>query len=229
MPLSEVVEQVCGWVGSAIAMFFYISPVVPFTKLMKGQVDLNTIPGVLLLCSLLNCLLWCEFGLQVNKLPVWICNAAGAATTVIWLVIYWTYFAQQKWIPAIVYNFLMLNVIGEIFYICYTFCGNEYNYVVGYIAMVFNTLMYAAPGEKIVQVIKKKDYTLIPIVSCIAGVFCSSFWGVYAIFINEITMMIPNFLGVIFAILQIICWVYYKNHLSMSIIDTKEGLIGIKE
>ena len=27
-----------GWVGTAIALFFYITPVVPFLKLIKGEI-----------------------------------------------------------------------------------------------------------------------------------------------------------------------------------------------
>lgn len=225
MSQSEIIEQVCGWFGSALALFFFISPVIPIIQLMKREITFDKIPGVLLLCSLLNCLLWGEFGLQLNKLPVIVSNGAGAAVTTVWLIIYWAYYADLHCFPTIVYNFLMLNVIGEVFYICYFYAGLEYNYIVSYVAMVFNTLMFAAPGEKIVQVIRTENHNLIPIFSCIAGVFCSSFWGIYGLIIGQITMIIPNCLGVVFGVLQIICWLIYRSKRNNRISDINTPII----
>ncbi len=47
------------------------------------------------------------------------------------------------------------------------------NYNITGAVMIFNVLMYAAPGEKIYRVIKTGDYKLIPIFSTIGALGCS--------------------------------------------------------
>lgn len=218
--MASLVKDICGWIGSAIAMFFYISPVVPLIKVMKKEININEFPGILLLMSLMNCLLWCVYGIFIHEIPSWLCNGAGAATTLIWLIIYWIYFADCKWVPALVYNVLMINVVAEIFYLCYAVAGEEYFETVGWIAMVFNILMYAAPGEKIYRVIQTNNHNLIPIFSVIAGVFCSSFWGIFGLIIGKLSMIIPNVLGAVLSVLQIIVWTIYR-------VKNKDPLIPI--
>ena len=39
-----------GWVGTAISFVFYIAPVVPYLKLIKGEISLKESPGLLLFC-----------------------------------------------------------------------------------------------------------------------------------------------------------------------------------
>lgn len=203
----EMVGQVCGWVGSCISMFFFVSPIVQLLKLYKKEIKIKDIAGILLLCTLISCVLWAEYGIQSEKVQVWVCNSIGAGITIIWLIVYWIYFANCEIIRSIVYNVLFINVVGEIFYICYVFAGKEYNEIVGKVAMVFNVLMFAAPGEKIFQVLKSNDYNILPIYSSICGTCCSSFWGLYGLIVLDWNIFIPNILGLCFSIGQIIAWV----------------------
>ena len=79
--------------------------------------------------------------------------------------------------------------------------------------MIFNVLMYAAPGEKIVRVFKTKQYNLIPIFSTIGGFFCSLCWLMFGVYKGDLNLIIPNALGLFFAFLQVIvyCIFYCKK------------------
>ena len=59
----DLTKDIFGWTGTVISFFFYIAPVVPYLKLIKGEKTLQESPGVLLICSLLNCILWSDYGL----------------------------------------------------------------------------------------------------------------------------------------------------------------------
>ena len=75
--------------------------------------------------------------------------------------------------------------------------------------MVFNVMMFISPGQKIVRVIREKNYKLIPIYSTIINILCSSCWLGYGICINLITQIVPNALGLFFSILNTSAWIYF--------------------
>ena len=199
-------EAIFGWTGSGLAMFFYISPVVPIIKMMKKELEVKNVPGILLTCSFLNCILWGCYGWINSKLQVWVANYTGGAITLVWIVIYWVYFAECKLVPSIIYNFILLNFIFEIGFFCFYF--KKHVEVTGYIAMAFNILMYAAPGEKMITVIQTKNKELLPIYSSITGLACSLCWFMYGCYISTMSMIIPNGIGILCAILQIGVWLY---------------------
>ena len=80
---------------------------------------------------------------------------------------------------------------------------------VGLAAMVFNICMYAAPAQNILEVFKTKDQNLIPIHTSIVGFLCSFTWLSYGLLNFDINVVVPNVLGVIFTIFQIIVWIYF--------------------
>ena len=84
---------------------------------------------------------------------------------------------------------------------------------VGIAANVFNVLMYAATGEKIYRVIKTKNYQLMPIFSIIGSFFSSLCWLIYALLDFEINVLIPNALGLVLSVVQLIVyfWAYCKK------------------
>ena len=97
--------------------------------------------------------------------------------------------------------FELLIVGGAVFY-------NDEK-VVSTLAMIFNVAMYIAPGQKIIRVIKEKNYKLIPIRSTIVSILCSGSWLMYGITINLFAQILPNALGLFFSILNTMAWGYF--------------------
>ena len=75
--------------------------------------------------------------------------------------------------------------------------------------MIFNTLVFISPGQKILRVIKDKNYKLIPIHSTIINIIYSIAWLGYGICINLISQIVPNILGLIFSVINTTAWIYY--------------------
>ena len=208
---SSLGQDIFGWVGSSLALVFYVAPIFPVIKLFKKELTVKEFPGILLTCSFLSCILWGCYGWIGNKLQVWVANYVGGAITLIWLVIYFIFFAECKIIPSIIYNVILFNFVFEIGFFC--FYLDKYVDELGYVAMVFNILMYAAPGDKMLTVIKTKNKDLLPIHSSITGVVCSTCWFMYGIYDNmNPSLMVPNLIGMVCAIMQICVWCYaYKK------------------
>ena len=96
--------------------------------------------------------------------------------------------------------------MGVISYLSYYIIPYKF---VGYSANAFNVCMYAATGEKIYRVFKTKNYNLMPIFSIVGGFLSASSWLIYGTFDFEINVIIPNALGVLFALIQIVVYFYF--------------------
>ena len=199
---------VFGWIGTAIALVFYIVPIVPYWKLIKGELTLKESPGLLLICSFLNCILWSDYGLLTNKFSVYFANGLGGAITLIFITIFLIHLADRKILFSLIYIFFLMACVTEIYFFCYYILDPE---ITAIIANVFNVLMYAGPGEKIYLICKNGNYKLIPIWSTLGGLACSTSWMFYGIYKKDKYLIIPNALGCASAIVQLIVYIIYRN------------------
>jgi hypothetical protein len=202
----DLIKQIFGWTGTALATYFYLAPVVPFCQLVNEQKDLKDIPGILLFCSLMNCILWLDYGLLDDALQVYFANGLGGAITLIWITIFVIYLGKKNCGCAFVLIILLMIFVGGVSYTFYFIISKK---LTGICAMVFNVLMYAAPGEKIFRVCVTKKYQLIPIFSTIGGFFCSLCWLMFGVYKGDNNLIIPNGLGLFFAILQVIVYLVF--------------------
>ena len=208
MAKDDLGSTIFGWVGNALALYFYIAPIVPFVKVIKGEMTWKQSPGVLLLCSFLNCILWSDYGLITNQFLLYLANGLGGTITLIYITIFLIHVADRKVLLSLFYNFFLICCIVEIYFVFYYLVPSK---VTGIIANVFNVLMYAAPGEKIYQICKGASYQLIPIWSTIGGTACSTSWMCYGIYQKDYYVVIPNALGVLASIVQIVIFVIYRR------------------
>ena len=208
MAKDDLGSTIFGWVGTALALYFYIAPIVPFLKVIKGEMTWKQSPGVLLLCSFLNCILWSDYGLITNQFLLYLANGLGGTITLIYITIFLIHVADRKVLLSLFYNFFLICCIVEIYFVFYYLVPSK---VTGIIANIFNVLMYAAPGEKIYQICKGASYQLIPIWSTIGGTACSTSWMCYGFYQNDYYVVIPNALGVLASIVQIVIFVIYRR------------------
>ena len=195
------VESVFGWVGAVISIYFYFAPGFPFHKVLKDQMNYQDLPVTLLISSFLNCILWADYGLIKNSTQIYITNSFGGTITLIWITIYLLYLGKKYFVVSLILNILILLATGAISFLFYFIIDSN---ITGLICMIFNVLMYAAPGEKIIRVIKTKKYELIPIYSSIGGFLCSLCWLIFGFYQNDMNLIISNSLGILFSIIQIL-------------------------
>ena len=203
---NDLIGNIFGWTGTVITAYLYIAPCVPFIKVVKEEIRYSDSPGLLLIFSAINSILWIVYGLLQNNIQLYVSSGTGAISTVIWITIFLIFFAEKKFCLAFS---LILFLIISILIIANVFFYLIGDYITGLGAMIFNILMYAAPGEKILRVIKTGKYDLIPIFSTV-GVFLSCIcWLMFGIYKNDLNLIIPNVLGLIFAILQAVIYLMY--------------------
>ena len=206
MPDLKLIGNIFGWAGSVLSVYFFSAPVIPFFKLIRGQIKVGDSPGLLLIFSVFNCILWFNYGLLLGRPQMWVTNAIGCGLTLIFVTIFLTYFTKVKIYLTALMLFGLTVIIGALTYLCYFVIYYSY---VGYSANVFNVLMYASTGEKLYRVFKTKNYNLMPIFSIVGSFFNASCWLIYAIFDFEINVLIPNGLGFVLSGVQLVVYFYF--------------------
>ena len=201
MSEENIIESIFGWIGATISIYFYFAPGFPFYKVLKDQMNYQDLPVILLISSFLNCVLWADYGLIKNSTQIYITNSFGGTITLIWITIYLLYLGKKYFVVSLIINIIILIATGAISFLFYFIIDSN---ITGLIAMIFNILMYAAPGEKIIRVIKTKKYELIPIYSSIGGFLCSFCWFIFGFYQNDKNLIIPNSLGILFSAIQIL-------------------------
>ena len=192
--------------GTIFSVCLSFSPTVPFIQVFKYKEKIDILPEGMLLCQLMNRLLWCSVWILTSRLIPFINAFVGIIITSVFLVLYLYLYYHRICFKTFTKGFLLLCfellIVGGA-----VFSKNEK--VVSTLAMIFNVAMYIAPGQKIIRVIKEKNYKLIPIRSTIVSILCSGSWLMYGIVINLFAQIVPNALGLFFSILNTLAWIYF--------------------
>ncbi len=162
----------------------------------------------MLIFNILCSSLWaCYWYLQVDKFVPFFSSAFGLALSEIFALIYLFYLSEKDWKKYLLYAFLEINLVLEFNYGLLVVLGDYIT--VGNIAVVVNIITYITPGQKIYQVIKTKNYNLIPISSTLSGAMCTLCWLIFGLLIWDIRTIIPNGLGLVFATINSAVWIYF--------------------
>ena len=206
----KIIESIFGWIGLAISTYFYLSPAVPYYKVLRGDMDYKDSPAVLLFCNIMNCILWIDYGLLKDTFQLYLTCSIGGTITLIWITIYIIFLSKKSFFISLLILIMFLGIlIGLAYYVFYTVLDVE---ITGIAALVFNILMLAAPGEKIYTVIKTGKYELIPIFSTIGTILCAASWFIFGLYQKDWNLIIPNGLGLLFGFFQLLVYcIFYKK------------------
>ena len=178
--------------GTIFSVFLSFSPTVPFIQVFQRKEKIEILPEGMLLCQLLNRLLWGSVWVLTKRLIPFINSAVGILITTVFITLYLFLYFHRRYLKTLS-KFIILLLFEFLIFFGAVLYGNVS--VVSLLAMIFNVAMYIAPGQKIFRVIKEKNYKLIPIRSTIVSILCSGSWLIYGIVINLVAQIIPNALG----------------------------------
>ena len=147
-----IVTNIFGWTGIGLSSYFFFAPLFPIIKILKGKLAYKDAPYILLLISLLNCIVWIVYGLLI----------IGSGMTLIWITIYIIIIVKKKCCFAFGFIFLLIILVVGITISFYLFV--PFN-IIGYVVISASILVYAAPGEKIYNVIKTHNYKVLHLIS----------------------------------------------------------------
>ncbi|KAL4348458.1 hypothetical protein GQ457_17G022550 [Hibiscus cannabinus] len=215
--LVNTVRNVVGIIGNVISLFLFLSPVPTFVNIWKkGSVEqFSPVPY---LATLINCLVWVLYGLPMvhpNSILVITINGTGTAIEVVYLTLFLVFCKdKKKRLKVLLVILVELVFIGVLAVLVLTVVHTteRRSMVVGIIAIVGNIMMYASPLSVMKLVITTKSVEYMPFSLSLASLANGICWSIYAFLPFDPFIAVPNGLGTLFSLAQLLLYAtYYKS------------------
>ena len=200
------IDEIFSSFGTLFSFLLSFTPLPPFIKVFKNEEKIDIIPEGLLLFLILTRIVWGSVWIITGRKIALLNSVLGVFVCDVFVILYFFLYFNRTYLKTFFASIFLIFIEYGICYIG-VFWGDYLT--LSYIAMVFNVIMFISPGQKILRVIKEKNYKLIPIYSTVINVLVSSTWLGFGICINLISQIIPNALGVFFSILNTLLWIYF--------------------
>ena len=192
--------------GTITAFFLSLSPSVPFTQVLKGKEKIDILPEGTILFLMLTRLVWASVWVITKRKMALLNCTLGVTVSNVFITLYFYVYFKRSCLKAFFSCICLLLIEAGLLYGAVLW--GDY-LTLSYMAMVCKIIMSISPGQKIVRVIKEKNYKLIPIASALTNFFCSLSWLCYGICIRLYGQIISNLIGVLFSFANSIIWLYY--------------------
>ncbi|CAN1334688.1 Bidirectional sugar transporter SWEET5 [Linum perenne] len=168
--------------------------------------------------TFLNCCVWCVYGLPMVKpdsVLVLTINGFGFCLELVYISIFFVFSPwgkrQKKMIKFLLAEMLFFVVVVLITFLAFHTPPKRATFV-GIICIIFNILMYVSPLTVMKMVFQTKSVKYMPFFLSFAGFWNGVVWTVYALLKFDINILVPNGLGTIAALIQLILYgVFYRT------------------
>ena len=193
---------------NAITIFLLnASPLVGLFKIIKKKEKYTYLPFCMLLFFSLNSLCWTCYWFKISNM-IFMLSCYISIIIDSGLLIIYLYFLCN-YIKRFFISSILLIVIELIIVISVLLFFIDYLIFYRRCLIVINTIMYISPGQNLIKVFKEKKCKFIPILTTMAGILCSGGWLLFGKIIDDIYIIIPNGLGLIFSTLYTLIWLIY--------------------
>ena len=204
----ENFSDIFSTVGTIFSFGLSFTPIPPFVQVIKGEEKIDIIPEGMLAFTILTRIIWGVVWTVQKKLIPFINSALGVSISSIFFAIFLYLYTGRNCAKGTCAILVFIAIVVGI-YLGGILFSQKFGYDFGKVAVVFNVMMYIAPGQKIMRVIKEKNYKLIPIWSTIVNALGCLSWLLYGMCINYFPQIISNAIGVFFSIANTLVWVIY--------------------
>uniref|UniRef100_A0A803L8P0 Bidirectional sugar transporter SWEET n=1 Tax=Chenopodium quinoa TaxID=63459 RepID=A0A803L8P0_CHEQI len=220
----NAIRNTLGIIGNVISFGLFLSPVPTFLRIIKNKSVEEFKPDPYL-CTVINCLFWCLYGLPFvhpNNILVTTINGIGLGIELIYLAIFLTYASnsKRKFIAWVLLGEVVLFVAVVLLTLFIFHNTDKRTIFVGAFCVVFNVSMYFSPLTVMRKVMRTKSVEYMPFFLTLAGFLNGVCWTAYAFIHIDFWMVVPNGLGAISGIIQLILYgTYYKTTPKSSKLD----------
>ncbi|XP_011069431.1 bidirectional sugar transporter NEC1-like, partial [Sesamum indicum] len=151
--------------------------------------------------------------LKTNAYMIVSINGIGCVIEMIYLLIYITYAPKKARMFTIklvvLFNFGGMGLVMLVSLLAYK--GSKRVSLVGWACAIFNLAVFAAPLSIMRRVIRTKSVEFMPFTLSFFLTLCATMWFFYGFFVKDYYIALPNVLGFLFGIAQMILYFIYKN------------------
>ncbi|XP_031248853.1 bidirectional sugar transporter SWEET7-like [Pistacia vera] len=218
-------RNVVGILGNIISLFLFLSPVPTFVQIVKkGSVEQYSAAPYL--ATLINCMVWVLYGLPMvhpHSILVITINGSGTAIELVYITLFLIYTDKKKRLKVLMGLLVELIFIAIVALLILTLLHTtkHRSLVVGIVCILFNIMMYASPLSIMKLVITTKSVEYMPFFLSLASLANGVAWTTYAFLPFDKFIAIPNGLGTLFSMAQLILYAWYYKSTKRMIAERK--------
>lgn len=212
----RTLHTVFGILGNLSALCLFVCPVKTFRNIyQKGSTgDFSGLPYAM---TLLNCLVSGWYGLPFvspHNTLLSIVNFIGAAFAAVFVLLFIIFASSQGRRNKMLFRLaLVLIVVSAVVLVSlFALHGKGRKLFCGFVATTFCVLMYGAPLDVAVTVIKTKSVENMPLLVSFFVLLTSTLWSVYGLLGHDLFVLVPNLLGCALGAMQMVIYCMYRNH-----------------
>lgn len=191
----------------------FLAPLPTFYKIYKKKSaeGYQSVPYVV---ALFSAMLWIYYALLKSNATFLITiNSFGCVIETLYILLF-IFYAPTKLRFQTAKVLLLLNVLGFGLMLALTMVlakGEKRLKVLGWICLVFNLSVFAAPLFIMGKVIKTKSVEYMPFALSFFLTLNAVMWFFYGLLLKDYYIALPNVVGFVFGIIQMILYVIFKN------------------
>ncbi|KAF7805257.1 bidirectional sugar transporter NEC1-like [Senna tora] len=204
---------VFGVLGNIVSFLVFLAPLPTMYRIWKKKSSegFESIPYVV---ALLSAMLLVYYGfLKNHAILILTINAIGCTIELAYLIFYFIYAPRPQKISTLVL-LGVFNIGGFAFTLLITnfIVTSSYRlHTLGWICAIFNIAVFAAPLTIMRRVIKTKSVKYMPFSLSLFLTLCATMWFFYGLFDKDYYIMVPNVLGFVFGVAQMMLYMIYKD------------------
>ncbi|MED6136477.1 Bidirectional sugar transporter sweet14 [Stylosanthes scabra] len=205
---------VFGLIGNVISFAVFLSPIPTFYQIYKKKTSegFQSLPYVV---ALFSAMLWIYYALVKKDAALLLItiNTFGIVVETAYLAIF-LFYAPKKARFSTIKLLLLLNVFGfgaMLLATMYLSKGAKRLAIIGWICLVFNISVFAAPLFIMRKVIKTRSVEYMPFTLSFFLTINAVMWFFYGLLLKDYYIALPNTLGFLFGIIQMVLYLMYRN------------------
>ncbi|KAI3887155.1 hypothetical protein MKX03_031920 [Papaver bracteatum] len=212
-----------GLLGNIISLMVYLAPVPTFYRIYKKKTTegFQSLPYVV---ALFSSMLWIYYAFLKSDATFLITiNSVGCVIETIYLAMYMVYAARKARVQTAKF-LLFLNVGVFCLILLLTLLlvrGPNRVVVLGWVCVGFSVCVFAAPLGIMRKVIKTKSVEFMPFYLSLFLTLSAVAWFSYGLLLKDMYIALPNILGFIFGMGQMILYVIYKGAKQQKIVENE--------
>ncbi|RZC56576.1 hypothetical protein C5167_015433 [Papaver somniferum] len=216
MVSADAIRTAVGILGNVIALALFLSPVPTFIQIWKKR-SVEQFSPAPYLATLLNCMLWVLYGLPIvhpHSMLVITINGTGFVIELSYVLLY-IYYSEGKMRLRVLAIFLLeclFVAVTTVLVLTLAHTHERRSLIVGSMCVFVCILMYVAPLSVMKMVLTTRSVEYMPFFLSLASFANGVCWTTYALIRFDLFITIPNGLGTLFGLGQLILYAtFYKS------------------
>ncbi|KAL8474535.1 hypothetical protein ACS0TY_031114 [Phlomoides rotata] len=201
-----------GLLGNIVSFMVFLAPIPTFYRIYKKKSSegYQSIPYVV---ALFSAVLWIYYAfLKCNATLLITINSVGIFIQTFYIFFHFFYASRNAKVQSL--KLLLVFIVSGIGIVSVTQAfvkPSERVIVIGWICLVFSLCVFVAPLCILRQVVRTKSVEHMPFLLSVFLTISAVMWFFYGLFLKDYNIALPNVLGFIFGVLQMVLYARYKS------------------